>query len=110
MKDYIFIGLGSAIGGMLRYFIGSRLVEKAGESFPWATLFVNVTGCFLIGIFTVLCNSENHFLSDIHFRKFLLVGLFGGYTTFSTFSLQTLQLIQQHQRFRLPAEIEQPSG
>lgn len=79
-----YIGIGGALGAIIRYLIGINLV------FPFGTLFVNVLGSFIMGIFYV------YFL-DKGFDRwvgFLMVGLLGGFTTFSTFSLDTLRLIE----------------
>ena len=65
---------------------------KSGETFPWATLVINVTGSFLIGLFAALTGPEGRWLAPVTFRQFFMIGICGGYTTFSTFSLQTLQM------------------
>lgn len=84
---YLIVALGGALGSVLRFWLGSVIGHRAGAPF-WGTLFVNVTGCFLIGLLGNLrANGPGEF--D---RYFLMVGVMGGYTTFSTFSLQTLEL------------------
>ena len=87
---YVQVALGGATGSVLRFWLGSVIGQKAGAPF-WGTLFVNVTGCFLIGLLGNL--REN--VPDEFDRYFLMVGVLGGYTTFSTFSLQTLELLQK---------------
>lgn len=67
---------------------------RFGETFPWGTLFVNVTGSFVIGFIAALAGPDSRLIVGPNTRNFLLVGICGGYTTFSSFSLQTLQLIQ----------------
>jgi CrcB protein len=84
---YVQVALGGALGSVLRFWLGSVIGHKAGAPF-WGTLFVNVTGCFLIGL---LGNLRENGPGDFD-RYFLMVGVMGGYTTFSTFSLQTLEL------------------
>ena len=84
---YLQVALGGALGSVLRFWLGSVIGHKAGAPF-WGTLFVNVTGCFLIGL---LGNLRENGPGDFD-RYFLMVGVLGGYTTFSTFSLQTLEL------------------
>ena len=84
---YVQVALGGATGSVLRFWLGSVIGHKAGAPF-WGTLFVNVTGCFLIGVFGNLREGGPAEFD----RYFLMVGVMGGYTTFSTFSLQTLEL------------------
>ncbi len=87
---YVQVALGGATGSVLRFWLGSVIGHKAGAPF-WGTLFVNVTGCFLIGL---LGNLRENGPGEFD-RYFLMVGVMGGYTTFSTFSLQTLDLLQK---------------
>ena len=84
---YTQVAVGGATGSVLRFWLGSVIGHKAGVPF-WGTLFVNVTGCFLIGL---LGNLRENGPGEFD-RYFLMVGVLGGYTTFSTFSLQTLEL------------------
>ena len=87
ITTYVQVALGGATGSVLRFWLGSVIGHKAGAPF-WGTLFVNVTGCFLIGL---LGNLRENGPGEFD-RYFLMVGVMGGYTTFSTFSLQTLEL------------------
>ena len=90
----IWIGVGSAVGGLLRFWVGYFGARWLGDEFPWGTLFVNVTGSFLIGVLSVVLASDGRFPVAPLTRQYFLVGLLGGYTTFSAFSLQTLHLVQ----------------
>lgn len=99
--QYLVIGLGGALGSMLRFGLGSWIdagVTKGGQIFPWGTIVVNITGCFVIGfIATISAAGEGRiFLSPLT-RQFITIGILGGYTTFSSFSLQTLSLAQAGQ-------------
>jgi fluoride exporter len=94
MLSYLCIGLGSALGGMLRYWISGLVAERYGESFPLGTLIVNVSGSFLIGFLATLTAPDGRWLMAPLARQFFMIGLLGGYTTFSSFSLQTLNLIR----------------
>lgn len=94
MLTYFWIALGSALGGMGRYAISREVVLRVGETFPWGTLVVNVTGSFIIGLLAAISGPDSRFLVSPNARNFLLVGICGGYTTFSSFSLQTLELIR----------------
>ncbi len=92
MLIYLWIALGSALGGMARYGMSSALAMATGEIFPWGTLFVNVTGSFIIGFVATLTGPDGRLLINPNIRQFMLVGFCGGYTTFSSFSIQTLNL------------------
>lgn len=89
--EYLYVGVGSAAGGLLRFWLAALLTARTGEA-VWGILLINVTGSFCLGLlFGVLGEAAP--------RSALVpligTGLLGGYTTFSTFSFQTLQLLQQ---------------
>jgi CrcB protein len=87
------IGLGSALGGMARFWISGVVSERATTSvFPWGTLTVNVAGSFLVGLIAVLAAPEGRLLVAGSVREFAMLGFLGGFTTFSSFSLNTLNL------------------
>jgi CrcB protein len=65
-----------------------------GAAFPWGTLFINILGSFVIGLFFALTGPEGRFDVPLDARLFVMTGICGGYTTFSAFSLQTLTLFQ----------------
>lgn len=90
--EYVWIGVGAAIGANVRYVIGQLVTRQFGSDFPYGTLIINVTGSLLIGlIFTLLAE---RLLADTHWRLLLVFGLLGGYTTFSTFSLESIAMLQ----------------
>ena len=86
------VALGGALGSVARYACSVGAVRWLGPSFPWGTLFVNVTGSFTIGLLAALVASDGRPLLGADARAFLLVGVLGGFTTFSSFSLETLNL------------------
>jgi fluoride exporter len=92
MRNYLWIMLGSALGGGARYWISGLIAEQIGDSFPWGTLLVNVSGSFIIGFFATLTSPDGRVLVGSTTRQFVMTGICGGYTTFSSFSLQTLNL------------------
>jgi fluoride exporter len=96
---YLWVALGSALGGVGRFWLAGLISGKVGQAFPWGTLVVNVTGSFLIGILVTLIEpgSRMHVKLNPFVLQFFLVGICGGYTTFSALSLQTLKLIQTGQ-------------
>lgn len=89
---YLLIAAGSAIGGVARFFFSGLIANQFGETFPWGTLIVNVTGSFVIGFFATLAGPEGRVFAGSNARQFFMTGVLGGYTTFSSFSLQTLNL------------------
>jgi fluoride exporter len=89
---YLWVALGAAIGGMGRYGLSGVIANWIGATFPWGTLVVNVTGCFVIGIFDMVSGPDGRLLVPPNARLFVMVGICGGYTTFSSFSLETLNL------------------
>jgi fluoride exporter len=100
MTVYLWIAIGSALGGMARYWIASTIAHRWGESFPWGTLVVNTSGSFLIGFLALLLAADGRPFLSATGRQFLLVGILGGFTTFSTFSFQTLSLLRAGEWWR----------
>jgi CrcB protein len=88
VRNLLLVGLGGAVGAVLRWLISLAIPT---QSFPWATLIINITGSFCIGIIFGLVIQQQ--LSD-QGRLFLATGLCGGFTTFSAFSLETVGLLQ----------------
>ena len=94
MVTYLWIALGSALGGVARYACSNLAVAWLGPSFPWGTLAINVVGSFVIGFFGTVTGPDGRYLVPGDMRQFVMVGVCGGFTTFSSFSLQTLTLAQ----------------
>jgi CrcB protein len=94
---YVWVGFGSALGGMGRFWLSGLIARRVGETFPWGTLAVNVTGSFVIGLLAALIGSDSRLNPRINpfVFQFFMAGICGGYTTFSSFSLQTLALAQE---------------
>ncbi len=85
LSTIVAIGLGGALGAILRYGVNHAAFKIFGDGFPWGTLAVNVLGSFLMGALIVLFA---HIWQPAHAVKmFLVTGLLGAFTTFSTFSL-----------------------
>lgn len=88
-KQFLLVGIGGAIGSMLRYFC-SLIIKH--NYFPFTTLTVNIIGSFIIGAVMAIAVKEANFNS---WRLLLATGICGGFTTFSALSWETLQLLQQ---------------
>lgn len=89
---YLWVALGSALGGMARYGAGLAAARLWGIAFPWGTILINVAGSFVIAFFGALTLPGGPLPASPALRVFVMVGLCGGFTTFSSFSLQTLEL------------------
>ena len=94
MLTYLYIALGGAIGSVARAWTANVAVRMFGPHFPWGTIFINVTGSFIIGFFGALTTSDGRFTAHPDARAFIMIGICGGFTTFSSFSLQTLDLVR----------------
>jgi fluoride exporter len=94
MNLYLWVALGSAIGGALRYALGREMLPQHSASFPWSTVLINVIGSFIIGFFGTLTVAGGRFEVPESVRIFVMIGLCGGFTTFSSFSMQTFDLLR----------------
>ena len=95
MVPYFWVALGGALGSAARFWFSGVIARNFGETFPWGTLLVNITGSLAIGVFATITGPDGRWLAPAWFRQqFFMLGICGGYTTFSSFSLQTLNLIQ----------------
>jgi CrcB protein len=105
VQAYLYIMIGSALGGAGRYWCSGYVARHFGETFPWGTIIVNVAGSFVIGFFATLTGPDGRFLVNTNARQFVIAGLCGGYTTFSAFSLQTLNLMRDGEWLRASGNI-----
>jgi fluoride exporter len=96
MVTYMWVAIGGALGSVARYWLNGIASEKFGETFPWGTMLVNLTGSFVIGIVAALAGPDGRMDSSSRAfaTQFIMIGICGGYTTFSSFSLQTLNLLR----------------
>jgi CrcB protein len=102
---YLWVGIGSALGGMARYWCSGLVAERWGETFPWGTILVNIVGSFVIGLVATLTGPDGRVLVPSDARTFIMAGLCGGFTTFSSFSLQTLNLVRDGDWARAAANV-----
>ena len=105
MVMYIYVAIGGAIGTVGRYWLSGVAARLIGETFPWGTLLINVTGSFIIGFFATLTGPDGRVYAASTTRQFVMTGICGGYTTFSSFSLQTLNLANDGEALRAGANV-----
>ena len=92
LKSVLLVGAGSFAGGVLRYLVSLLMKGTFASLFPWATLAVNLAGCFVIGViyaFLARSGSASHALCLL-----LTTGFCGGFTTFSAFANEGLMMLQ----------------
>ncbi len=102
LKTITLVGIGGGIGSILRYLASTGIQNKFLSTFPYGTMFVNISGCFLIGVIYALATRNN---ISPEWRFFLATGICGGYSTFSTFSYESLTLLRDGELFYATAYI-----
>jgi CrcB protein len=103
MLTYVWVAIGGALGTTARFFVSGFVARQIGETFPWGTLLINVSGSFIIGFFATLTGPNGRGYVGSNARQFFMTGICGGYTTFSSFSLQTLNLAHDGEWLRAGA-------
>lgn len=93
MTNLLWVAAGGAIGASLRHLSGIAALRIMGAGFPWATLFVNVLGSFVMGLFIAWMVKKTGISNDM--RLFVATGILGGFTTFSAFSLDVANMVER---------------
>ena len=104
MMSYVWVMVGSALGGVLRYAL-TRATMVVSAGFPYGTVLINVLGSFVIGYFGTLTLQTGKYPVPENMRLFVMVGICGGFTTFSSFSLQTFDLMRSGAWVRAVANV-----
>jgi len=95
MARLLMVCLGGFVGTGMRYGLNGWVARRFGETFPWGTLVVNVSGSFVAGVAFYLTGVDSPIIVSATTRQVILAGLLGGFTTFSSFSIQTLALLRE---------------
>jgi len=95
VQAYLWISLGAVLGASLRFLVGRLAARVIGVTFPFGTLFINITGSFLLGLFLVW--TTERVLADPKWRLLIAVGFCGSYTTFSSYAFETFSYFEQGQ-------------
>ncbi|MBD2494551.1 fluoride efflux transporter CrcB [Nostoc sp. FACHB-280] len=94
LRNSLGISLGAVAGALSRYYLGLWLTQLFGQAFPYSTLIINVSGCFVMGLFTMLVLGRLIVISP-EIRLLVTTGFLGAYTTFSTYELDVVKLIEK---------------
>jgi CrcB protein len=93
MMSYLWVMVGSALGGLLRFTFGRLAIPlDTSLGFPIGTVLINVIGSFVIGYYGTITAHGGKYPASENMRIFVMIGICGGFTTFSSFSLQTFDL------------------
>lgn len=92
MERFLYVSLGAIFGANARYLVGLWAAERLGVFFPYGTMIVNITGCFLIGLLNGLAEIGLNVSPNL--RLLLTVGFLGSYTTFSSFGYESMNLLR----------------
>lgn len=102
----LWIAVGGALGSVARFWVAEAISTYfSSTDFPWGTIVANISGCFLIGFFATLTGPDGRVFAGSQARQFVMIGVFGGYTTFSSFGLQTLMLAQNGEWLQAGANV-----
>lgn len=105
IRGLLWVALGSVFGGAARFFVSGAVARRVGETFPWGTMTVNVSGAFAIGLFGGMASTGHGIFAAPNPWLFAVTGFLGCYTTVSSFSLQTLSLARDGETKRAASNI-----
>ena len=93
MNDVLVISIGAILGANARWFLSRFAARLLGPVFPYGTLFINITGSFIVGFFMIW--SSERVLLDPRWRLLVVIGFCGAFTTFSSFAFETMAYFEQ---------------
>lgn len=98
MGHAFLVGIGGFFGAMVRHLVGTVFARVSlAHGFPYATLVVNILGCFFIGVLGGIFSLKAPGQGYEPMRLFVMVGVLGGFTTFSSFGYETFGLVRDVQ-------------
>jgi CrcB protein len=95
VNQALVISIGAILGANARWFISRFASRILGPVFPYGTLFINVTGSFVVGFFMIW--TTERVLLDPRWRLLIVVGFCGAFTTFSSYAFETMAYFEQGQ-------------
>jgi CrcB protein len=101
LNDVLIIAIGAVFGANFRWLISRWSAKFISPVFPYGTLFINVTGSFIVGFFMIW--STQRVLLDPRWRLLIVVGFCGAFTTFSSFAFETMAYFEQGQWMMMAA-------
>jgi len=88
LKNFLAISLAAILGANLRYLLSRVAARELGPVFPYGTLFINIVGSFIVGLFLIW--TTERVLIDPHWRLVVVIGFCGSFTTFSSYAFETM--------------------
>jgi CrcB protein len=95
VNDFLVISVGAILGANARWILSRYAARILGPVFPYGTLFINLTGSFVVGFFMIWASER--VLLDPRWRLLVVVGFCGAFTTFSSFAFETMAYFEQGQ-------------
>jgi CrcB protein len=95
LKNFLAISIAAIVGANLRYLLSRVAARELGPVFPYGTLFINITGSFIAGLFLIW--TTERVLIDPHWRLLVVIGFCGSFTTFSSYAFETVAYFEQGQ-------------
>jgi CrcB protein len=95
LKNFLAISIAAIVGANLRYLLSRVAAHELGPVFPYGTLFINITGSFIVGLFLIW--TTERVLIDPHWRLLVVIGFCGSFTTFSSYAFETVAYFEQGQ-------------
>ena len=95
LKNFLAISVAAILGANLRYLLSRFAARELGPVFPYGTLFINVVGSFIVGLFLIW--TTERVLIDPHWRLLVVIGFCGSFTTFSSYAFETMAFFEHGQ-------------
>lgn len=95
LKNFLSISLAAILGANLRYLLSRLAARELGPVFPYGTLFINIVGSFIVGLFLIW--TTERVLVDPHWRLVVVIGFCGSFTTFSSYAFETMAFFESGQ-------------